>query len=329
MFGLPILEVAIGLAFMYLLLALICTSLNETIAGITKRRAKFLGKGITSLLGGDAELQNKVLRHPLVTSLAPKKGANPSYLPAPKFAIALMDVLTGSGKQANDAEALRQGIQTVNSMPVRATLSAVLADSRPLLATDQQKIQAWYDDAMDRVSGWYKRRTALWIWILAMVLALALNADSIAMAKKLWTNQAVRSAVVESARTRAQREQPEVLLPLAVHSEANAPKKATAVLPHNNDVLTAEEQSELSQLTGWSDDIKQWSGKRGWSFAGYTFSHVVGWLLTIVAVSLGAPFWFDTLNRFMNIRSAGRAPDEARDKSGSEQTATQATRGMT
>jgi len=34
-------------------------------------------------------------------------------------------------------------------------------------------------------------------------------------------------------------------------------------------------------------------------------------------VSLGAPFWFDTLNRFMNIRNAGRAPDEPRDKSSS------------
>ena len=44
-------------------------------------------------------------------------------------------------------------------------------------------------------------------------------------------------------------------------------------------------------------------------------THWLGWLLTSIAVSLGAPFWFDTLNRFMNIRNAGRAPDEPRDKS--------------
>jgi hypothetical protein len=36
----------------------------------------------------------------------------------------------------------------------------------------------------------------------------------------------------------------------------------------------------------------------------------VGWALTTVAVSLGAPFWFDTLNRFMNLRSSGKSPDE-------------------
>lgn len=36
--------------------------------------------------------------------------------------------------------------------------------------------------------------------------------------------------------------------------------------------------------------------------------HSVGWTLTALAVSLGAPFWFDTLNRFMSIRSAGGVP---------------------
>ena len=36
----------------------------------------------------------------------------------------------------------------------------------------------------------------------------------------------------------------------------------------------------------------------------------LGWLITAFAVSLGAPFWFDLLNKFMNIRSAGKAPDE-------------------
>jgi hypothetical protein len=38
--------------------------------------------------------------------------------------------------------------------------------------------------------------------------------------------------------------------------------------------------------------------------------HLGGWLLTIVAASLGAPFWFDLLNKFINIRSTGKAPEE-------------------
>ncbi|MGH9329933.1 MAG: hypothetical protein ACRD09_05775, partial [Vicinamibacterales bacterium] len=38
--------------------------------------------------------------------------------------------------------------------------------------------------------------------------------------------------------------------------------------------------------------------------------HLFGWILTVAAISLGAPFWFDTLNRFLNIRGAGKAPEE-------------------
>jgi hypothetical protein len=39
-------------------------------------------------------------------------------------------------------------------------------------------------------------------------------------------------------------------------------------------------------------------------------SHLAGWILTAIAASLGAPFWFDTLNKFMNVRAAGTSPSE-------------------
>jgi len=122
MFGLPILEVAIGLSFVYLLLALICTAANGTIAAITKRRARFLEKGIYSLVGDDPDLTKKVLEHPLVASLAPKKDTTPSYLPASKFALPLMEVLTGTRNEVNNAQPLRAGIKTVNATSHRNPL---------------------------------------------------------------------------------------------------------------------------------------------------------------------------------------------------------------
>ena len=313
MFGLPILEVAIGLSFIYLLLALICTAVNETIAGITRRRAGFLEKGIDSLIGDD--LKKKLFDHPLIASLGPKKDAKPSYLPASKFALTLTDIVKGNGKDAGDAQALREGISSIRNGPLRTSLSAVLADSNETLTTNQQKIEAWYNECMDRVAGWYKRRTVLWIWILALIVTIYLNADSIRISEILWTNQAIRAAVIESAKSRAQTERPEELMPLVVHPNANAPKTAAPVALHHDDVLTKKERAELSGLTGWSDDIKQWGQMNYWQRIWHAFKHIPGWLLTIIAISLGAPFWFDLLNRFMNIRSAGRAPDERPDKS--------------
>jgi hypothetical protein len=316
MFGLPILEVAIGLSFVYLLLALICSTLNETIAGITGRRADVLEEGINSLLGDDPDLKKKLYDHPLIASLAQQKDAKPSYLSASKFALALMDIVTGDKNPANDGAALRQGIQTLLKPSLRTSLLAVLADSNVKLPTDQQKIEAWYDEAMDRVSGWYKRHTHMWIWMLAVVITLGLDADSVHIFKALWTNQAVRTAVVESAKRRSQGERPEALMPLVVRNKPNDPRAGAPVAPHNNDVMTEAERAEMSDLlVGWKDDIKEWGTMNGGQLFRSFLLHIVGWLFTVAAVSLGAPFWFDTLNRFMNIRSAGRAPDEPRDKS--------------
>jgi hypothetical protein len=316
MFGLPIAEVAIGLAFVYLLLALICTTVNETIAGITGRRADLLEKGIKSLLGDDPALKDELLNHPLIASLAPKPGSKPSYIPASKFALALMDIVTGAQALANDSPALRAGLAKTGTPPFRKALATVLADSNPNLLTDQHKIEAWYDDGMDRVSGWYKRHTTAWIWALAAIVTFALNADTIHMAKTLWINQAVRSAVVESAKARATGERPEELKPLVEYTDANQPRTGVPVSPHSHHTLTPAERAELSELASWPAALKEWNEKKGsLDRAWWLVELLLGWLFTIAAVTLGAPFWFDTLNRFMNIRSAGRAPDEPRDKS--------------
>jgi hypothetical protein len=320
MFGLPILEVAIGLSFVYLLLALVCTTLNETIAGLTARRAGILEKGISSLLGDDPDLKKRFFEHPLIASLGPKKDAKPSYLSASRFALALIDIVKSDKNAADDAAALREGLKTAVKPFLRTSLLAVLAEKTTELKTDQEKIEAWYDDAMDRVSGWYKRHTHMWVWILAAVITLGLDADSVHIFQTLWTNHAVRTAVVESAKRRSQGERPEALTPLVTRNDPNNPNAATAVAPHNNEVLTKEETSALSEVfVGWKDAVKEWKEKSGWDLFGAILLHLMGLLFTATAVTLGAPFWFDTLNRFMNIRSAGRAPDEPRDKSSTAQ----------
>lgn len=314
MFGLPIFEVAIGLCFVYLLLALICTTINETLSGITRRRASLLENGILSLLGGDQNLKDSLYQHPLIASLATSQTKpRPSYIPASKFALALMDILTGSDP-TNSSQALRAGISAVKT-PLKSALTTVLADSNSNLPTDQQKIEAWFDEGMDRVSGWYKRRTVVWVWILAAAVTLCVNADTIRMAQLLWTNQAVRTAVVESAKARAQMERPEELLPTVEYTDAEKPNEGKPIEPAKNIALTDSESKLLGQLTGWDSTIQEWKSLPPQDHLIFSLRLALGLLMTMVAVSLGAPFWFDALNRFMNIRSAGRAPDEPRDKS--------------
>ena len=47
-------------------------------------------------------------------------------------------------------------------------------------------------------------------------------------------------------------------------------------------------------------------------FAGWAFYKIFGLLVSILAVSMGAPFWFDTLSKFVNLRGAGTPPGETR-----------------
>jgi len=41
-----------------------------------------------------------------------------------------------------------------------------------------------------------------------------------------------------------------------------------------------------------------------------SFENIFGFIITALAISLGAPFWFDLLNKFINLRSAGKKPEE-------------------
>jgi hypothetical protein len=43
-------------------------------------------------------------------------------------------------------------------------------------------------------------------------------------------------------------------------------------------------------------------------------THWLGWLLTALAVSLGAPFWFDMLNKIIVVRSTVKPHEKSREE---------------
>jgi hypothetical protein len=307
--NLPILDVAIGICFIYLLLGLICTTVNEMISGWLKTRAKFLEQGIGRLLGNDA-LKRALYDHPLIRTLAAKDGARlPSYIPAERFVTALTDVLTGPGKSPSDLAALKQGLAAAGNEQLNSAVTALLDRPGMDAAAARARLEKWFDDGMERVTGWYKRNAQRNALILACVITVVLNADTVNIARTLWTSPTVRAAMVEEAKVRSEKARPEEMLPTVEYPN---PQDPTASVPVNvpKQALTDKEQALLGQVTGWTDDQLP----QGGSFFGWLWrtlrSHLLGWILTAIAVSLGAPFWFDTLSRFINIRNAGRVPEK-------------------
>jgi hypothetical protein len=300
--NLPILDVAIGICFIYLLLGLICSTVSEMISGWLRTRARFLDQGIGRLLGNDA-LKRALYDHPLIRTLAESDGAaRPSYIPAERFITALTDVLTGPGKSPSDMTALKQGLAAAGNEQLNAALTALLNHPGLDAAAARARLEKWFDDGMDRVSGWYKRNAQRNALILACVITVMLNADTVHIARTLWTSPTVRAALVEEAKVRAERAPPEY----------PNPQVPAASVPANVSMqaLTDQEQALLGEVTGWTGEQLP----RGGNIFGWLWfilrSHLLGWIFTAIAVSLGAPFWFDTLNRFINLRSAGRAPDK-------------------
>ncbi|HLE37777.1 MAG TPA: hypothetical protein VI699_11610 [Candidatus Acidoferrales bacterium] len=375
------LDVTLGLVFVYLLLALLCTTVNEGIAGALKRRSKTLEVGIRGLLDGPGTTGGMTAQfygHPLVRALA-EEGKRPSYIPARTFAQVLTDLVAKPAAGGGNAQEVLDKVTKLGDGPLKRSLETILqgTSGSAKLEEVQGRIENWYNDAMDRVSGWYKRGSAVWVAVVAVAVTLATNADTMQIAQTLWTSPTLRAAIVEQAKARTEK-------PLTV--EYTNPESPEPSQPYETGVtmekLTAEEEKLLGQLMGWGDEFRKFNrmvaeekagdqGKRclaecktaaaandqcitdvvagkkkedslactcrevlkkvehageNESIPGRAFfqhcslagswiwgllsEHLLGWLLTAIAVSLGAPFWFDMLKKIVNLRAAGKEPEK-------------------
>jgi hypothetical protein len=268
MFGSTVLEIAIGLIFVYSLLGLLCSTINEqVIAKLLALRAKTLEDGIKTMLKTipntptGQELTKKFYEHPLIQSLA-TGASKPSYISAHAFALALKDVLTNAGTQMSTIPALKPVLDQIDS------------NTQQELAS----IEGWYNETMDRVTGWYKRRVQLIILLLGLVITVSLNVDTISLITSLSNSSALRATIVSAAQG----------------SSANT-------------------QTDTN-LTALQNRIEQIQPAIGWSSsplpanAGSWLLKIAGLLTTTFAISLGAPFWFDMLNKIIHLRSSGPPP---------------------
>jgi hypothetical protein len=181
---------------------------------------------------------------------------------------------------------------------------------------------------MNRVSGWYKRTSQIRIYVLAAAVTLFMNADSVKILRNLWNNPTMSAVLVENAKARLQKGRPDAeAQPMVTYDNPNDPTASTPTAIPERDAITAQEKQLLGQVTGWQGDwITDWPDHETAGFGSWIAyllkDRFGGWLITILAVSLGAPFWFDTLSRFMNVRSAGKPPEKAAEPAKNADTAT-------
>ena len=230
------------------------------------------------------------------------------------------------------------------------------------LETFTKKLEEWFDDTMNRVSGWYKRQTQAILFLIGLILAITFNVDVVSITKKLSKSDNLRQQVVQSAIAYSSQHPKQKNdtnnLPAAADSTDYAYRKNVDAKFAKVDTMLNTDIKDMTMLMalGWSDYgraadsaavIKKYkdefdqamvklqadtSAKKCSnldacrSFAlkslydnhwivlkvGYVLSssvHAVkflGFLLLAFAVCLGAPFWFDSLNKIINLRGSGR-----------------------
>jgi len=162
----------------------------------------------------------------------------------------------------------------------------------------QASVDQWYNDAMDRVTGWYKRWTQIVLVAVSLFVVVGANADTIMLAKLLMHNDALRASMAGAA------------VQVVEAGQSAAAKSASDAAAAGLTVVratAAKEAGEIDLPLGWLDTNGNFSNP---GTIGNWVSKILGLVITIAAVSLGAPFWFDTLSKFVNLRGAGTPPGQ-------------------
>ncbi len=333
--GSVVLEVAVGMIFVYALLSLLCSAVGEYIEAKFNNRAKYLRQGIELLLnetkGNGAQegvdLASQLYKHGLVRPLYRTPAKLPSYIPSRTFALALWNIAAGAAATAGggvsssvgvttDLTQIRKTVATVPNAELRSALLTLIDEADGDILRARRNVEEWYEAMMDRVSGWYKRRTTVLMLALGFGVSAAINADTISLAQSLARDGALRRSVAAAAEQSLATPQQPPGAPAADPEERD--KAATERLKAAYGNVEA-----LGLPMGWvrDDGTDEEDPRRLPGTPGGWLLKLVGLFLTAFAVSQGSPFWFDLLNRFMVIRSTVKPAEKSQEQPSKERSA--------
>ena len=339
------LNVCISLVFVFLVFSIVVSGVQEWWAQFRSLRGKWLRLGLLRLIDDDA-LFVRVLRHPLVGGLyRDRKSAEkpPSYVEPKNFALALAAVmlrraapLQSLSPQAAAAApltfvSLRAAVVALAShkSPTADSVLPILDDANGDLAAALNGIEAWFTSGMDRVTGWYKAAAQRRLFVIGFVVAAIGNVDTIALYRALDRSPDLASQIADRATTVVHEgklgsitaeqlqnrtftpQQAQEMLKLVVDARMDALPLGYAclaagagVIANGNDGKAARAESGSTLERCGAELAARW---QAWSPSDWLV-HVLGLILTALAATLGAPYWFALLSKIVGIRGSGPKP---------------------
>lgn len=315
MFNSEILEVGIGLVFVYLLLCLLCSGINEAVARVLAWRSKTLEEALKKLLN-NPELFKEIYQNSLLSELhldrwyhkilgflpVFNQRGNPTSVPTQSFVMTLFEYLLKNAKDMSreDIEKLLNGLPDSDLRKTLLTIfnsiEAGIDKAEEIVARLKEGVAAWFDDKMVQLTAWYKRKVKTCLFIIAVLVVSFLNIDTFMIGNSLYHNSELRDSVVNAAAEMAKNE--------------TSPEALTGKVEDMIDEFYGKFQL-LGLPIGWAPDQSQEENKdpRGVpvDFTGWLYK-VLGLLITSIAVTMGAPFWYQKLQALLRIRSEQKLP---------------------
>jgi len=303
MTGLDILNVLIGVVTVYLTFGLACTAIVEAISTWFGKRSKNLGIAMDEFLSGEIKGTEKFVSafyaHPLIQVLSKGKDGKPSYIPPEIVGQVVQSLLIANAANASLEGAVDALPGTFESNRIKGLLKALIVQAKGDAVEFCKSIEKYFNATMDRASGWFKRYAQNIALLVSVLLVLGANVDTIALVSSLASNPSARIKMVEIAEQRLS------------DAKALEDKVRSGKTDQGVTLGQATEQSQAASMafdravSNMDSAGLQFGWKAYPKSIGEFITKIVGLLVSILAISLGAPFWFDVLQRFMQVRATG------------------------
>ncbi|MCU0347712.1 MAG: hypothetical protein MUC59_12300 [Saprospiraceae bacterium] len=297
------LEVIVGMIFTFMLLSLLGTTFNELVSAWRGWRGFYLEEALKRLLEfkDDPSVFNKFKKNAMYQQLMQHKAPlrvsqAPAYLSAANFTSILTNVLKKKGEAVQSVEDFMRELPKDSQL--REVLDQFKEEGHSTVEEFKGRLQSWFDDVMYQSSGWYKRHLQFVTFFVGLGIAVLLNADSFQIYSHLTTNASNRQrlSALATAFSNNNETLPAPVLPTGSLSGSEIKNEL------KNFTNTAEFKATSNILgLGWSTK-EVMVGPKEWLL------RILGWFVTALAISLGAPFWFDVLKKIITIQSTGNAP---------------------
>ena len=238
----------------------------------------------------------------------PRLGARrrlPSYISAKSFGEAVIDLLVPDAAGRTTMTTIQDSLKKLPAdLPFTTSLQSLATNAANDISRFRTSIENWYDDHMDRVSGWYKRHVAKITIAVGAILVILLNINTITIGRTLYSNSVVSSAVSMVAANHPNCAKGESQEQCLSGLQTDLSAVAQAGLPIGWPTVSACLVKGASCNWWQQRGILNPTGRSGWQLV----LVIIGFLLTILALTPGAQFWFGLLVKLGAIRSTGPKP---------------------